>query len=581
MLSTAVGILTCEIVLRSFALVPSVKPIAISDDTSAYQRSKNPVLGFELKASYRNPSANNVFSYRSTNSHGQRDIERSIAKPAGVKRIVLLGDSVVEGMGIGNIDETISRQLEQLYTDGKTEVLNFGVSGYCTLAEVELLEAKGVQFSPDIVVLVFLDNDFMNLNVSMFPFGSPIDRPVFAKQLFLHSHLFRSMCLQFNLFDFGAEADPVSWNGRAIGENNVGQGLSRLRSLSHCHGFHAIIAIWPRFTDNDIIDVTSMPDRNELVIEHLARMHGIPTYRLSEYYKEHWKRDGQGTNPRLLYTFTADQVHPNVLASGVAAQTLQAILASPSFQQPPHIDQDQLASETVVDTTAVNAARLRGDQQRDLGNAHYLFNVGHALQSQGMNHDAIEKIRQALQLAPDFAEAHDELGSLLAREGNLKRSVEHFRLAIQLKPGHPNLHMRLAAVLKQAGQTTEALEQYREAMRLRDNWPEAMNSSAWILAASANATIRNPLEAERLARRAADLTGRQEPAILDTLAVAQAALGRFDEAISNTESALELLEEKNIPRVLQEVSQRLELYEQGQVYVENSRAEDRRPKTED
>ena len=54
----------------------------------------------------------------------------------------------------------MSRQLEMRYGDGQTEVLNFGVSGYCTLAEVELLEVKGIQFQPDLVVLVFVEKRF-------------------------------------------------------------------------------------------------------------------------------------------------------------------------------------------------------------------------------------------------------------------------------------------------------------------------------------------------------------------------------------------------------------------------------------
>ena len=76
----------------------------------------------------------------------------------------MLGDSVVEGVGLRDLDDTVSRQLEKLYPDGRTEVLNFGVSAYCTLAEVELLEVKGLAFDPDVVILVFVENDYLNFN---------------------------------------------------------------------------------------------------------------------------------------------------------------------------------------------------------------------------------------------------------------------------------------------------------------------------------------------------------------------------------------------------------------------------------
>ena len=127
-----VALVLAEVGIRAAGLAPAVKAIWVSDEESVYRRSANPVLGFELKPNYRNDDPNPNQSYPSTNAWGQRDVERPIEKPAGVARILLLGDSVVEGHGIMEIDATISRQLERLFPDGSTEVLNFGVSGYCT-----------------------------------------------------------------------------------------------------------------------------------------------------------------------------------------------------------------------------------------------------------------------------------------------------------------------------------------------------------------------------------------------------------------------------------------------------------------
>jgi hypothetical protein len=154
--STLAALTVAELGVRALGLAPGVKAIWISDESHAYKRSSNPIMGFELKANYRNDNPDFIQSYPSTNSHGQRDVERSLEKPPGVRRILLLGDSVVEGIGIRDLDDTISRQLEGLYPDGRTEVLNFGVSSYCTKAEVALLEEKGLEFRPDVVVLIFV-----------------------------------------------------------------------------------------------------------------------------------------------------------------------------------------------------------------------------------------------------------------------------------------------------------------------------------------------------------------------------------------------------------------------------------------
>ena len=73
---------------------------------------------------------------------GFRDRPREVAKPDGGRRIVLLGDSVVEMINYVSDEETISRNWESRYGDPLVEVLNVGTAGYCTLAEVELLRRR-------------------------------------------------------------------------------------------------------------------------------------------------------------------------------------------------------------------------------------------------------------------------------------------------------------------------------------------------------------------------------------------------------------------------------------------------------
>ncbi len=285
--ATLLALLLGEGLVRVLGQAPAMKPIQLSSYDCIYRRSTNPILGFELKANYRSDDPDFVQTYERTNDHGQRDRERSLRKPDGVTRILLLGDSVVEGYGLRE-SEILSRQLEDLYTDGSTEVLNFGVSAYCTRAEVELLEKKGLHFDPDLVVLVFVENDFDNFNREAFPLGGTIDRPALVKTLFKRSQLFRLASVQLNLFQFGAEADPVRWNQDAIGDNNVAEGLARFRELADRHGFKPLIAIWPRFLNERIVDVCFMPqDSEQLVIEQLAALYKIPSVRLSTFFQRH------------------------------------------------------------------------------------------------------------------------------------------------------------------------------------------------------------------------------------------------------------------------------------------------------
>ncbi len=114
------------------------------------------------------------------NSKGLRDREYPYKKPAGTKRILVLGDSYAWGYGVAN-EEAFGHLLEQNLkkTNGvhKWEVLNGGVSGYGTDQAYLWLQAEGLRYEPDIVVLAFfLVNDPEN-NESSVQYG--LQKPVF------------------------------------------------------------------------------------------------------------------------------------------------------------------------------------------------------------------------------------------------------------------------------------------------------------------------------------------------------------------------------------------------------------------
>lgn len=100
------------------------------------------------------------------NRHGLRDLEHEYAKPAGVYRILVLGDSFVEAMHVP-LDATFPRLLEQrLNASGgaaHVEVVSAGVSGYGTAGEVLFFEREGKRYQPDLVLLAFYPgNDVKN-----------------------------------------------------------------------------------------------------------------------------------------------------------------------------------------------------------------------------------------------------------------------------------------------------------------------------------------------------------------------------------------------------------------------------------
>jgi lysophospholipase L1-like esterase len=101
------------------------------------------------------------FSNDSLSSAGLRDTEHSLAKPANVTRIAVLGDSSTEGMQVA-LPETYTKVLEKnLNRSGKRkyEVINFGCSSYSTGQQVLQYERDVRRYKPDIVVLLYNRGD--------------------------------------------------------------------------------------------------------------------------------------------------------------------------------------------------------------------------------------------------------------------------------------------------------------------------------------------------------------------------------------------------------------------------------------
>ncbi|HZM22705.1 MAG TPA: GDSL-type esterase/lipase family protein [Anaerolineales bacterium] len=98
------------------------------------------------------------------NSHGLRNPETTFEKPLGTIRILNLGDSVAMGWGV-RLEDTYGQQLEALLNkqgggDMSYEVINAGVPGWNLENELAYLQAEGLQYEPDLILLdLTLAND--------------------------------------------------------------------------------------------------------------------------------------------------------------------------------------------------------------------------------------------------------------------------------------------------------------------------------------------------------------------------------------------------------------------------------------
>ena len=132
----------------------------------------DPVLGWSPRPLVTSSSARANGAPIEINSAGFRDREHAIAKPDGVFRIVVLGDSFVAGEEV-DFDELFwrvtNREIETCRPRGKrSEILGFGVNGYGTAQELLVLRKHALRYQPDLVLLAFFTgNDVINNSAAL------------------------------------------------------------------------------------------------------------------------------------------------------------------------------------------------------------------------------------------------------------------------------------------------------------------------------------------------------------------------------------------------------------------------------
>ena len=110
------------------------------------------------------------------------------------------------------------------------------------------------------------------------------------------------------------------------------------------------------------------------------------------------------------------------------------------------------------------------------------------------------------------------------------------------------------------------MPQYEAALKSEPNSVLVENNLAWILATSANDSVRDGSKAVKLAEQANRLSGGSDPVILHTLAAAYAENRRFPEAVETAQHALDIAEANGISTLAESLRTKLALYQAGSAY---------------
>lgn len=287
------------------------------------------------------------------NSLGLRDREYAREKPAGTRRVLVLGDSVTFGIGVP-AEETFPARLEARLAprDPPVEVLNLGVGGYDTLDEVIAFEARGLDLGPDVVVVGYCLNDLAEVSLSL----RYVQRIARYGSMFRFSRAYQWLVMRLDALDLKretrrrsapepewSEADfdvpPVSgspevaalqaelasalddagiemvrlrWYTSAARLTRLRYAFERLRGLSALHDFEIVVALLPLLTP-DTGGLRRALDAVDALVEHEAERAGFAALRL---------RPDLPADPRPLRLSPRDAMHMNAAGHALVAASL-------------------------------------------------------------------------------------------------------------------------------------------------------------------------------------------------------------------------------------------------------------------
>jgi lysophospholipase L1-like esterase len=243
-------VLTCAVLELVLALFLPQSAVFTSSEQAFFIKF-DPTLGWINRAGvsgvYR-PAPGIPPTFVRINNQGYRGEEMPLQKPAGKRRILVIGDSNTFGYGVEESSRFTDIMAARLSPGA--EVFNFGVFGYGTDQEVLLAERDAVRYHPDILLLAVSAGDLAD-NISSInggtakPFfrydddiltlcNSPVSpavpymrtslaRSAVASFCYRHSHLFRFIMKRVT---------PVSrYMVNSVAEMSEAQGLKVMKAL--------------------------------------------------------------------------------------------------------------------------------------------------------------------------------------------------------------------------------------------------------------------------------------------------------------------------------------------------------------
>jgi tetratricopeptide (TPR) repeat protein len=192
--------------------------------------------------------------------------------------------------------------------------------------------------------------------------------------------------------------------------------------------------------------------------------------------------------------------------------------------------------------------------------AHYLLGV--VSEKQGRLPEAAQRYEAAIAADAGMRPAHERLGAVLLQQGRFEEALTQFQTLADRDPGSAQARFMVANVLLNLGRYGEARPALEQALGLARDQEDVQLALARLLAAAPQDGVRDGARALELSREAF----RRHHSLFSgqTVAMAYAELGKFDEAARWQTQAVAEAERAGAQTAAELARQRLGLYQAHQ-----------------
>jgi tetratricopeptide (TPR) repeat protein len=205
-------------------------------------------------------------------------------------------------------------------------------------------------------------------------------------------------------------------------------------------------------------------------------------------------------------------------------------------------------------------ARLAPPEGFDESSAKVFYSLGVISASSGRNREAIERFTRAVGYNPNYVEALTGLADALRRGGRVEDSLKTYADIVRINPRATDAKLGYAFGLVRLRRYREARDWLAEASRVQPDQPDLALALARILAASPDASVRDGARAMAITEEL--FKGTKTTALGETLAMALAETGQYDEAVRIQRGVLDAAKRGGLQAEAREMAVNLRLYEQ-------------------